>query len=238
VRRTSEEVAQLQRTKSPREAARLERKLAAKEEAALSEWAEKQRLILDGTEFERNWQQFAWEVGEDAARGAEHEIYPDGAGFFIKRNPATGQAAEVGGMHRTWLDYLNRLWIHKQLFPDTAYELIGFNRDPVGKLFAVVKQRAIRGDPAVRAEVEAYMKKFGFKRFHHDEYYSQEKGIVIGDLHDENAVKLRDGTIVAFDPVIEVVKPTDFEAPTEASALAAAICTANSHRQYSLTLAK
>ena len=51
---------------------------------------------------------------------AEHEVYDDGHGNYIKRTPAVGNGVgnRVMGAHRTWLDYFNRLELHRKLFPD------------------------------------------------------------------------------------------------------------------------
>ena len=45
--------------------------------------------------------------------------------------------------YNSWEDYLNNLLLHNHLFPDTAYELIGFSLNE-DKLYAVVKQPFVK----------------------------------------------------------------------------------------------
>ena len=79
----------------------------------------------------------------------------------------------------------------------------------------MVKQPGIRGEPASKDEVATHMARCGFLKHKDDDYYSQEKGLVVGDLHEKNLVRLKDGSIAIFDPIIETVKPQDFKSPTD-----------------------
>ena len=133
-----------------------------------------------------------------------------------ERQPSGVGDEFVVGPNGTWLDYFNRLELHRQLFPESEYQLLGFSRNlKNGKLYAVVKQSAIRGEPASKDEVATHMARRGFLNCKDDDYYSQEKGLVVGDLNEKNLVKLKDGSIVIFDPIIETVKPQDFKSPTD-----------------------
>ncbi len=90
--------------------------------------------------------------------------------------------------------------MHNQLFPDTAYTLIGFMMvDEI--LNAVVSQPAIaslRG--ASRVEVMEYMGMFGFKHVGNDNY--ENETVLIQDLHDENVLIGNDGRLYFIDTCI------------------------------------
>jgi hypothetical protein len=205
---------------------------------SLLQFARQNGLLASAKEWARRWK----EGGE--VSGAEHEVIEPEAGrsTYLKRNPAAGQGHYVGGMHNTWTDYFVRLALHRLMFPDTAYRLIGFTQDPQGetlpaskfsiedwmnnpsgkfvpetkgappKLYAVVEQPAIRGTPTTRAQVEEEMKRMGFIRTRDDNYYNPATGVIVEDLHDENVVVRENGKLAIFDPIIYLATPEMFNA--------------------------
>ena len=80
--------------------------------------------MLDHAEFDRKWQEHS-RNDPDNAHGMEHMVYPDGNGSYIKRTPVVGMGEEfVIGPNGMWLDYFNRLELHRQFFPESEYQLL------------------------------------------------------------------------------------------------------------------
>jgi hypothetical protein len=179
--------------KTGAERAKLNRLLRIREEMELRDWAGRQGLMVDADGFANQWQ----EAGQ--IEGAEHQIYPDDNGFWHKRNDLI--------FHGTWLEYFHRLALHNWLFPDAAYRFDGF-MDVAGVLYAVTAQKSVLAEcGATRAHVEREMRKMGFERTGGDDYYSRDLGVIVEDLHDENAVFTPKGSLVIFDPIIYLPKP-------------------------------
>jgi hypothetical protein len=187
-----------------KETAALNRQLKPKEAQALRAWAEKSGLMLDPAEFTANWRKHG------SVEGSEHQVSPTETGRVFKRTDTS--------LHGTWLEYLHRLALHNALFPETRMEFHGLMDVPEGDglvegggLYAVVSQKTI--DPArgaTRQEVEAELAKMGFRRFRGEDYYNPATGVVIQDLHDENAIINKKGSLIIFDPIPVLSKPADF----------------------------
>lgn|GEM_PF-859633 len=181
------------------ERAAIAKRLKAEEELRLEAWAKENGRWLDEGEFTAKWQR------DGSIEGGEHQVFEEG-GRWYKRNAAA--------LHGTWLEYFHRLTLHNTLFPESAYRFEGFMRYN-GELWAVTSQpdiQAVRG--ATRAEVRAAMEKLGFYPFsshHPNDYYNADSGIVVQDLHDENAVVTRSGEIAAIDPIPYVPDKLDFQ---------------------------
>jgi hypothetical protein len=104
-----------------------------------------------------------------------------------------------GVYYNTWLDFLNSLCIHNLLFPETSYELIGFSF--INELFAIVKQNFIVSNQDVNLEeVETILETNGFNKIKKLDYYNQEIGIRLEDIHDENVIK-QNGVYFFIDTV-------------------------------------
>ena len=64
---------------------------------------------------------------------------------------------------------------------------------------------AIRG--ATKNEVELYLQKLGFTHTRYNDYYNENLGILLEDLHDENVFIGVYGNILFVDPVIYLETP-------------------------------
>ncbi len=179
------------------ERAKLNRKIKATEAECLLQWAVDEGALRDGNEFHQNW------VGQGKISGQEQMVYIE--------NDLVHKANECV-FHGTWSEYFERLALHNWLFPEVSYEFQGFVL--LGdRLYGLVNQpkvRSIRG--ATREEVT---RDLGgpdgvFRWLRGDDYFNDEYGIVVQDLHDENAVVLEDGSIVIFDPVPVVLDVIDY----------------------------
>jgi hypothetical protein len=136
--------------------------------------------------------------------GAEHQVWfdPD-SGRWWKRNN--------GLFHRTWSELLDRIALHNLLFPHAPLRFEGFMQTPEGFQLVVSQPdiRASRG--ATRAEVEAMMARFGFRRrterlangaLRETDDYEHPDGLRVDDLHDENVLVAETGVLVVIDPFL------------------------------------
>ena len=166
-------------------------------------------LLIDSSELNALWKR-AGELG-----GAEQKVFPtaDGSGFRKINN---------GSYHGHWLQYLERLHLHRLLFPETAYLIEGITEDHFSIAF-IVRQKTVTtfrdssGQPtgATRSQVELEMAlRYGAFRFRNDDYYLPSLDLFVEDLHHENVLLAEDGeTLLFIDPVI-FPRPSDIPIPT------------------------
>ena len=144
------------------------------EAARLIEWTEKSGYWIKQIDESRF-----------LARGAEQRVYLDvDTRYVIKFNDSI--------FYEYWLDYFYNLLIHNFLFPQTAYELIGFYLERE-ILHAVVKQPFIEitaaTDPLL---VREFLLSNGFQNKKNNDYYNSEAGVILEDLHDETVLTNKD----------------------------------------------
>ncbi|MEO7312532.1 MAG: hypothetical protein ABIX01_19255 [Chitinophagaceae bacterium] len=90
--------------------------------------------------------------------------------------------------YNNWLDFLNSLLIHNLLFSETAYELLGFVDSGDG-LLACIKQPFIISDaPTDLEDVRKFLTYKGFINTRRYDYYNQDLGLILEDIHDENVI--------------------------------------------------
>lgn len=113
------------------------------------------------------------------ARGAEQRVYLfEDVRFVLKLNDSI--------FYAYWLDYFHSLSIHNFLFPQTAYELIGFHLENE-QLYAVVKQPFIEiTEPTNLEAAREFLQENGFQLKKNNDYFNPHLGIILEDLHDEN----------------------------------------------------
>ena len=137
--------------------------------------------------------------GEDRflTRGGEARVYLDYDGKnVIKVNDAVYYA--------TWLEFFNSILLHNLVFPNTAYNLIGFTKGE-GVLYAVMKQPFITSDG--QAELDSIKKLLaynGFENTRRNDYHHKELGLILEDMHDEN-VLVNSNTLFFIDTVFYTV---------------------------------
>ncbi|GGD47305.1 hypothetical protein GCM10011514_09120 [Emticicia aquatilis] len=132
------------------------------------------------------------------AEGAEQKVYLDYDGRnVIKINDTI--------FYESWKDYFISLLIHNYLFPATSYELIGFYKNEQ-TLCSVVRQPFVEStEPTDLIKVRDFLKANGFERKKNNDYYNNELGIILEDLHDEN-VLTNQGVLFVIDSVIYLKK--------------------------------
>lgn len=125
------------------------------------------------------------------SEGAEQRVFDSGK-YIIKTNDAI--------FYNSWIDYFHSLLLHNYFFEDTAYKLIGFmEKDDV--LYAVVKQPYVKATQITDlVEVKQLMFENGFINTRNNDYYNEELGIILEDLHEEN-VLTKNGLLYFIDTV-------------------------------------
>jgi hypothetical protein len=101
----------------------------------------------------------------------------------------------------SWEDYFVSLLIHNYLFPTTSYHFLGFLQEE-NSLFAVIKQAFIEStEPTNLLLLRQFLEKKGFKHKRNNDYFHDDLGIILEDLHDEN-VLTNSGVFFFIDTVI------------------------------------
>ncbi len=152
------------------------------EAAQLTDWIHQSNLWLSQIDESRF-----------VARGAEQRVYLDSdVRYVIKLNDSI--------FYAYWLDYFHNLLIHNFLFPQTAYELIGFHVEN-NILYAAVKQPFIEiTEPTNPKLIQEFLYTNGFHRKKNDDYHNSSLGIILEDVHDENVLTNK-GTLFFIDTV-------------------------------------
>ena len=103
------------------------------------------------------------------SQGAEQKVYLKDGSTVLKLNDAIYYAS--------WIDYFHNLLLNNLFFPDTPYQLLGFFKD-LYILYTVVEQPFVKD----------FLENNGFINKKNNDYYNEELGIILGDLHDENVL--------------------------------------------------
>lgn len=129
--------------------------------------------------------------------GNEHDVY---------HNEKEGTTIKVNNVAYKKMDeYLQQLIIHNKLFPETAYELLGFHKTS-DWVYPVLKQKYIHANGDYdNVKVFNALKDIGFRPLEYDIYVNTNLGIAIEDLNKWN-VKFRDGVPFFIDPLITINK--------------------------------
>lgn len=143
---------------------------------------EEQALLLEKYSKEHN----LWVTdlpGEDRflTRGGEARVYLNtDCKTVIKLNDAVYYA--------TWLEFFNSILLHNLIFSNTAYILQGFCKEQ-GVLYAVMKQPFIISDGQVDLDnIRKLLTYNGFANTRRNDYYHEELGLILEDMHDENVL--------------------------------------------------
>jgi hypothetical protein len=102
---------------------------------------------------------------------------------------------------------MERMLAHNAIFPETAYELVGFtgidnggNRAPV--IEPIIKQKYVHeANQATQEEIDSYMEKAGFIQ---DDDTWIKGDVEVGDLSPRNVLS-KDGVIYVIDPFIGTI---------------------------------
>jgi len=133
--------------------------------------------------------------------GAESDVYLDKDGKFVIK------LVYYRAYSETPLDFLeHRITLHNTIFPETAYELVGFTCsqeiDEEGFYF-ITRQIFVdsKKPRPTQEEIDNYMKRKGFAI--QDGTFAIE-GYTISDLAPRNFVKDNNGKLYCIDPLIRL----------------------------------
>jgi hypothetical protein len=133
---------------------------------------------------------------EYLTRGGEAEVYLAANKLnVIKVNDAIYYA--------TWTEYFNSLVIHNLLFPSTAYTLLGFIENG-GNLCVVLQQPFVEGQQARLEDINELLTFNGFKNTRRQDYYNEEFGLILEDMHDENVIA-KENILFFIDTVFYII---------------------------------
>ena len=126
------------------------------------------------------------------SEGAEQRVYLKDSNHVLKLNDSI--------YYSCWKDYLLNLLLHNFFFEDTAYELLGFTYDKE-TLYAVVQQAyvTITSNTDLN-QLRAFLFANGFRNTRNNDYFNENLGIILEDLHDEN-VLTRNNVLYFIDTV-------------------------------------
>ena len=130
------------------------------------------------------------------SQGAEQKVYLKDGLTVLKLNDAIYYAS--------WIDYFHNLLLNNLFFPDTAYQLLGFYKE-ASILYAVVEQPFVKANEKTDLNiVKAFLENNGFINKKNHDYYNEEFGLILEDLHDEN-VLTQDGMLYFIDTVFYII---------------------------------
>lgn len=131
------------------------------------------------------------------SQGAEQKVYLKDGSTVLKLNDAIYYAC--------WVDYFHNLLLNNLFFPDTAYKLLGFHKD-ADVLYAVVEQPFVKANEKTDLNiVRAFLENNGFINKKNHDYFNQELGLILEDLHDEN-VLTQNGMLYFVDTVFYIMR--------------------------------
>lgn len=168
-------------------------KQGAKQAACIEAWAKKTGIWIDDINCK-----MASLFGEEIAEGGEAKVFDNGPLLF----------KTIG------LDYfilpsiaLDRISLHNAYFPETALEVVGFGRANNDEFKILVSQPFIEGQRMDEIEIETFMGKMGFTLQNRRNWTYITPEIYLSDVHDENVIKGRNGTIFVIDCDIRLNTP-------------------------------
>jgi hypothetical protein len=132
------------------------------------------------------------------SQGAEQKVYLKDGTNVLKLNDSI--------YYVSWVDYFQNLLLNNLFFPDTAYQLLGFYKD-LDVMYAVVEQPFVKANEKTDLKiVKAFLENNGFINKKNHDYYNEELGLILEDLHDEN-VLTQNGMLYFIDTVFYIVSP-------------------------------
>ena len=93
---------------------------------------------------------------------------------------------------------LDRIILHNSI-SDAKLTVINFGRNDDGKFVIVAEQPFVQGSQFTQREIVTYMESMGFTAYNSRNTEFSNGEILINDLHDENIIKLTNGSAVIID---------------------------------------
>jgi hypothetical protein len=144
----------------------------------------------------RNFSYYDINFDKFISQGAEQRVYVQDDRKVLKLNDSI--------YYLFWEDYLKNLLLNNYFFPETAYQLIGFYKSPENILYALVEQAYIKAtEPTTLENVKEFLLNNGFDCTKNNDYYNEDLGLILEDLHDEN-VLTANGILYFIDTVFYI----------------------------------
>ncbi|MDR0544191.1 MAG: hypothetical protein LBG30_02425 [Odoribacteraceae bacterium] len=177
------------------------KRIAASQEEVLEMYAREKDKWIPASEIEK------WVLLD---YGMESKAYkdPDDDTYIIK------VMHNYKIFSKTPMEFLdNRITLHNYIFPDAAYELVGFSKvkgdryeDPAPRLAFIVRQQYVPGREITEADrplLDQEMIKYGFQRIEGTDSYANSD-YRVGDLHVRN-VMITDGGNFRFIDTVSIL---------------------------------
>lgn len=166
--------------------AQIQKQFKKQEEERLIQFIELNQLWINDIDFSKY-----------VSEGAEQKVFLNDERHVIELNDTI--------YYPTWLAYFQNLLLHNYFFFDTSYELLGFTTQS-GILYAIVSQKYVISNSITNLEkVKTFLEGNGFKNIRNNDYFNEDLGIILEDLHDEN-VLTKDDTLYFIDTVFYTTK--------------------------------
>lgn len=166
-----------------------------REQEIIGQWAERDGCWSETPQAD---QLDAGRAHRDDLDGAEANIFYDNGARVYKTIDASH--------YTSYQHFLDRISIHNAIFPETAMRVEGFgmreDADSNDGFVCVVSQPFVKGSVPKMEFIEQEMAKNGFDLpdFTASMYYvSEDRTLLIGDLHDNNCVVSPKGELLVFD---------------------------------------
>lgn len=136
-------------------------------------------------------------LGIPGPSGSENDTYVDLNGSIVYK---MNNLIHTGSFYRLF----HRLILHNQLFPQTAYQLLGFTGYEGRTIYPLLTQRYVENaNPAEPSEIREYMLRLGFQET--AEWTYQNNAYLISDLKPKNVLRDSDGDLFIIDAEIELL---------------------------------
>ncbi len=163
----------LRRSKETSQLAKDSKQYKIQETKILKKYISENNLFFDDVDMENY-----------ISEGAEQKVYFKDGKTVIKLNDSI--------FFNSWEDYFNNLLCHNFFFPDTAYNFLGFYIEN-SNLHSAVSQSFITSTSSTNLKlVKKFMEDNGFINTRNNDYYNEELGVILEDLHDENVLSKND----------------------------------------------
>ena len=181
----------------------------------LIDWAKGKGYLYDKDDYKEL--QKSWKKDENGELvrigGIESDVFPD---FVNKQVTKVVKDTRQFNFDAKPIDYLNdRITYHNKYFPQTAYKLLGimdYNvKFPDSQFSFVIDQPFVIGETPTEEEIDKKLREIGFQTDAHSYFIKEEDGTYmrLGDTHQGNFIKDKDGNIISIDSVFEVVDADD-----------------------------
>lgn len=159
---------------------------------------EQERFLQELATNEDCWVKEAPQPECYLAKGGEAKVY-------LHKDRKNVLKVNDGVYYATWLEYFNSVVIHNLLFPATAYTFLGFIMID-NFLHVVLLQPFISSDAtADLGAIRELLTYNGFRNTRRQDYYNEEFGLILEDMHDENVI-LKDNTLFFIHTVFYLDK--------------------------------